>query len=266
MNPCATRTRFIALIAAALALGFWVGRQSSDYTTSDDGSPVTPKGLAAPVDIKRPAVTSNVTPSPDATPPNSGEFFRPKFVSVVTDLNRVLQNKISVPLLFGEELNPDFAAVFELSPREKNELKTALQNARVRVAELESRHARIEPKGPKEFTISIPPFPAEGGAVFDELTKSIRSTLGETRHPLYLQLSRYDFEGSSAFGMFGLGETVINVKPMRNEKGGPTATGTMSSNQETGTMSKTLDTDPDFLGVQYPLIYQRMIASGLLRK
>ena len=62
-----------------------------------------------------------------------------------------------MPLLFGEELNPDFAAVFELSAEETNQLKAALETARVRVAELESRHARIQPKGPNEFTISIPP-------------------------------------------------------------------------------------------------------------
>jgi hypothetical protein len=266
MKQRASWIRSIALVALAFCLGFLLGRHGSVEDTSANGLAAKAMTRESSTEMKDAGTSSVVKPTPDSTSSNQGDLFRPKFVSVVTELNRVLQSKISVPMLFGEELNPDFVSIYELSERETNQLKAALKNARGRLAELESRHARIEPKGPTEFTISIPTFPAEGGLVFDDLTKAIRSILGEPRHELYLQLSRYDFESTSAFGMFGLGETVINVKPMRSEQGGAIATSSMSSNQETGTMSKTLDTDPDLLDTHYPLIHQRMIATGLLQK
>ena len=180
-------------------------------------------------------------------------------LEMISDLNASLTNKFVVSILNGEELNEDFVRLFELSASDASRLKAALAAARAEITRLESQRAQIEPKGNGKFAITIRPFPLEGGAVYDRLNNSIRAILGEERYPYYQRLSAHHFTQSSAFGMFGLSETVINVQPMLSANGDPWATMRMSFDQEKGTMIKVSDVDPDMLLTQFPLIHQRMI-------
>lgn len=145
------------------------------------------------------------TATPSAVAPHPTEL--PDYLArlqVLVDLNATQQNKFLVPVIAGENLNDDFVSLFGLSSSETNRLADAIASARRKLAELEAQHAEIERSGDGEFTVTVPVFPAEGGAVHDELTETIRDTLGEQRLTYYETIGQSDFERSSAFGRFGL--------------------------------------------------------------
>ena len=66
-----------------------------------------------------------------------------------------------------------------------------------------------------------------------------------------------EIDRTSTFGGFGLSQTLIHF-----EKTETTSNWTISIDQETGTMSKVVNTGPMYLKANQPLIYQKMVEAG----
>ena len=208
--------------------------------------------------IARPVPIQPLTPRSAITAQSDRSAYRDR-IAALTDLNSFLRTKISLPLTSGEEVSEDFVNVFGLTSGEVVQLKVAFVAAKKQISELEATHASIKPEGEHAFTISIQPFPEEGGPVYDGLLQSIHDVLGDQRFAAYRAMSP-DID-SSLFGMFGLSDTTIAIRPVKQgEK--PTSTGSSSFDPD-GTMKVRLDTNPVFFPTQYPAIYQKMVASGL---
>lgn len=241
----------ILCFLVGIAFGFAIaGARRPAYVASESrpGIPLTPR----PTQVKPPP------PRISAAPKIEKPVYRDR-IAALSDLNSLLRAKISVPLTNGEEVNEDFVKVFGLTAAEVAQLKVSFAEAKKRIAELEASHASIVPEGENAFTISILPFPKEGGQVYDSLLQSIHDVLGDERFAAYRTFSP-DMD-SSMFGMFGLSDTTIAIRPVKQgEK--PTANGS-SSFDPGGPMKVRLDTNPVFFPTQYPAIYQKMVASGL---
>ena len=198
----------------------------------------------------------NATAAPKPNPP-----YRER-LNVIAEVNSLLQMKIVVPLLNGYEVNEGFIKVYGLTSGEVAQLKASFSAAKKNIAMLEAKHASIEPYGENGYLISIPPFPQEGGAVYDGLLQSIHEVLGDERFLAY-RASTSDME-TSGFGMFGLSETIINVSPTKE---GVNLTSQASSSFDgNGPRKAHVDMNPVFFLTDYPEIYQRMVAAGFWKE
>ncbi len=254
----------IALLVGVGILGFMLGRRSDIET----GKGEAPPGPAQVEQTKAP-VEKRVAPiesTSQAVPTGAEMKIAPRLAKLqsVVDLNRVLNQKISVSMLSGDELDKDFVALFGLSSDEVKTLKDAVVKAKAQLAELEGLHARIEPKGGDKFTITIPDFPKEGGVVFDEFTKTVRATLGEDRFAYYKTISRFEAEHEPAFGGFGLTQTVINLEDAGGKNAMMGANWSVGPDPESGGMTKTANMGIYFLKTQYPVIYRKMTDAGVI--
>lgn len=247
----------LIVFCAGVLLGVVLGhrnRPAALSTVHEQASP-TPvlTGRSEPIAAPRPI-------APPATKP-------PEYLSrlkVLSELNAMQQNKFLAPVIMGEKLNDDFAAVFGLTPSATDRLRSAIAGAKLKLAELEADHAKVERSGDGEFTVTIPVFPAEGGAVYDDLMRTIRETLGEQRLPYYETIGQYDFERSSEFGQFGLTQSTIRVTQMRDEHGNPTSTWEIRRDRSNGGVSKLGVSDPNHVKRRYPLIYQKLLDAGFV--
>ena len=253
----------IALLVGAGILGFLLGRLRNGEASKVEVLPLNAKEEKMKMPVEK-RVAAIDLPSMEPVPAELKSPTRLVRLQMVTDLNHLLRSKISVPMFSGEEINPDFVALFGLTTGDVKILNDAIAHAKAQLAELESSHARIEPKGSGKFTVTIPIFPKEGGLVSDEFMKTVRSTIGEDRFAYFNDILSPNVESSWTFKMFGLSQTVINIEELRDDRGMPTANSGMHFDPESGGMSTTVNTGMDFLKIQYPVIYQKMVAAGLI--
>ena len=255
-----------AIAAAGLIFlgGVIVGQSRADRTSrdeltappkrSEDGQASLGPGPRAAAAITADAETPRA-PDRDASLPK---------LRAIAELNGLLQNKLGVSMLMGDELNKDFVVFFGLSPAQAAALKQALADARQALAELEARHARIAPEPDGRFTIRIPSFPEEGGDVHDRLMHSLRRVLGEEKYPLYQRIAGQEFENSSALGKFGLSETVINLSTNTAEEQATGARSTTNFDPEKGYMTQTVHSGTNYLRAYHPLLYRKMADEKLI--
>ena len=178
----------------------------------------------------------------------------------VADLNRKLTSKINYPLTLGEDLNPDFVALYDLSAGQVERLKAAIAAARQGISRIEARAAVISPKDDGSITITIPPLPTEGGQLYDSLNQAIADILGTERYAFYRDMGD-DFEQSSAFDKFGVSQTEISVQNLPRGQ----ANWNTNMDQKTGMLDKRVQMDPVALKNMMPLLYDRLVASGALK-
>jgi len=169
--------------------------------------------------------------------------------------------RISVPPVQFGQLNEDFAAVFELSAAEAQRLRASIAATRARLDALEASHAQIVAEGNGRFTVTVPPFPEEGGAVHDDFVAALRGLLGEERWSYYTRISEADFEQSSEFGGFGLTQSVFHVRTGQDGPGHPSLSSS-GSLQDSGTWTREINGDLELFRNQYPLLYEKMRAGG----
>lgn len=244
----------IGCFLTGLAVGIVVTPMSRESRVTATRSPLVfsapePKALPAP-------------PSPQSTTAAPALEPKPSYrdrLSTIAELNSLLRVKIAVPLLNFDEVNDDFVKVYGLRPGEVARLKANFAAAKNSLAIWEAKHATIEPSGENGYSISIPPFPQEGGLVYDGLLQSIHEVLGDERFAAY-RASAGDMD-SSGFGMFGLSKTTIDVRPSK-EGERPTSTSS-SSVDANGTMKFQVNTNPAFFAKQYPELYQKTVEAGL---
>ena len=89
-------------------------------------------------------------------------------------MNRLLSAKFRVPMLVWNDLNPDFVTLYGLSESEVQVLLNEIRATRKQLAELGATHATFKADPMGGIVVSIPPFPVEGGAVYDRFLATIR--------------------------------------------------------------------------------------------
>lgn len=215
-------------------------------------------------EVHKPATEA---PLPVAPPPLPAQRPDPRArtmerVRALAELNSMISSRISVPLTVFSKLNDDFARLFNLSEVQTRQLQDAIMSARASLAVLSARNARVESLPDGSFNITIPPFAAEGGAVYDQLTQSVRTILGDEAFSYYQALGA-DPSGSTDFSKFGLAERNLHVGRVRDEHGNPTlSSGTMTDKD--GFMTETMTSDISLFATQHPQLYQQLVAQKLL--
>lgn len=116
------------------------------------------------------------------------------------------------PLTFIDKagrLNESVASLFDLTPSEQKALSHLVDRTREQMEQLELRNATITRPAENVIAIEVKPFPAEGGAVYDALTKGIAETLGQERNAAFVTLGGEELERSLA--MFGAADRTVTV-------------------------------------------------------
>lgn len=100
------------------------------------------------------------------------------------------------------KLTPGFVGLFALTPTEQDKMLVAIRRAREKLATLELANGRITRDANGEITLSVQPFPIEGGKVLDETMKAFAAILGPERNDAFRRMHAKRFE--EAFGSFGV--------------------------------------------------------------
>jgi len=220
--------------------------------------------------VSPPVVTRATLPKLQQQPPppvraQATQMSKPPFrdrLMALSEMNSLLRAKIRVPLLVGEDINEDFVKLYGMSAHEVAQLKASFSAAKHKIAELDAAHALIEPMGVHAYSISIPAYPQEGGVVYDELMRSIREVLGDERFAAYLSTGN-ELLDTSAFGKFGMSETVIAIRPAEVGEAPGSTSGSISGFGGDRPMQVVVDTDTSAFPTLYPEIYRKMLAAGL---
>jgi hypothetical protein len=239
--------------------GFIVGR-----VLPAAGRPSAPTPTTAAADVLPAPVAEPLIPAGQSDPVGPPEI--PVSVrdhlAMLSRLNAQLQRKVQVPLVTIEQLNPDFVVWFGLSDAEVRQLEEAIASAREGVRALEAQHVVMEPSVDDTINLRISPFPEQGAEIFDRFQAQVAQTIGPERYHYYRELS--DYEGLSNFGGFGLQTVQIHVSDQPDKNGQPRWTMTSRYNRETETSERIEYLPRQGLKRNYPLIYQRLVAQGLL--
>ncbi len=180
-------------------------------------------------------------------------------LKIISEMNARLTSKFTIALLMGEELNPDFVKLFGLTPADEARLKGEIAAAKLRMAQLEASHATIKPKEKGGWVVTVPPFPVEGGEVYDRFQHALHDTLGAERSAYYEQMSVSSSWDGAGLGNFGLTDSVINVKAIGEEK---TTTSQWGSDQNTGVVTMRTDASVEYLKALRPELYKKLVAEG----
>jgi len=178
----------------------------------------------------------------------------------IAEVNSLLNSRIAVSMFNHDELNETFLKVYDVTPNEVARLKAHISTAKTTLTRLLAEHAAIKPTEGGGYSISIPPFPEEGGRVYDDFLQRIRGVLGDERFDSYRATVSGDGDWGS-FGQFGLNETTINVRSAPAGTKGDAKV--RMSFRDDGTMSTVVDADPVYIRREYPEIYRKMVAVGL---
>jgi hypothetical protein len=111
---------------------------------------------------------------------------------------------------FGCQLSPAFVQLFELTPIEEAALNQALDDASRQQYALELAHStsHSEDNGQK-IVLDIPPFPQDGGKIYDQLHQTFETILGADRQALFDDFADQQVENS--LDNFGAEERTITI-------------------------------------------------------
>lgn len=182
----------------------------------------------------------------------------------ISELNALLSQRIRLRMFapFGK-VDDGFSKVFGLTGDELARLTAGLETTKARIAALDAKHAVIEPVGDGGYRIAIAPYPCEGGAVYDGLQGVIQEVLGPERFAAWREMSD-EIDTDWTFRKFGLSETTITLHDAKEGENMIFSTGTHS--REDGVVVTTVKTTSQGLADQYPEVYWKMVADGLLKQ
>lgn len=180
-------------------------------------------------------------------------------LKVVSEMNMLLNSRFTVTLMTGDILNPDFVKMFGLTPGEEARLNAEIAAAKLRLARLEASHATIKPMQNGGLVVTIPPFPAEGGEVYNTFQRALLETLGPERFAYREQMLGPGSQEDYNLGNFGLTDTVINVRPAG---AGSTTTSEWNSDQKTGLVTMHTDASVEYLKALRPELYKKLVVGG----
>lgn len=108
-------------------------------------------------------------------------------------------------------LDPVFVRFFNLTPAEAGRLAGSIKLAQAQYDSMVDAAATggVSDDG-KTLTVTVPSFPAEGGAIHDELLGAFEQVLGPDRFALFNVVTRDQFEQS--FNQFGLGKVTYAME------------------------------------------------------
>lgn len=107
-------------------------------------------------------------------------------------------------------VDPQFAALYDLTPLEAQKVNVAYQMAKQRLDELSNKHAQLSPSSsPEKLVITVLPFPEEGGQIYSNLIANFETLLGPERYAMFNEISEDDLERS--LDGCGLGITLYEV-------------------------------------------------------
>jgi hypothetical protein len=149
-------------------------------------------------------------------------------------------------------------SAFRLSPSEVARVKALLAATQKSMAELEAKNAVIEPpRSEGEIRITVAPFPAEGGKVYDTFQQALHEILGDERFSLYNGTFRESMERLGEMSGFGLIERSITIEPNRSAENWNS-----QFDAATGVVKVNTKTSPRRFMKNYAKLYERMVAEG----
>ena len=218
--------RLIFLVVVCLGIGAVAGWRLKP----GDLPPLTPPSNRSPSN-EVPAVAPDLSLTPRAAaakipePPSSPGSFQsgnPSFTERLAMLRWLKANGIffTTPIFKGDhEISPEMALFYGLTPQETEQLVRASQQTKKRLDELYQKHVQLEATSDSEMLIAtVPPFPDEGGKVYNDLLASFSSVLGQERYAVFNDISGDQLE--NAFENFGTARTRYEVTLQPTEADG----------------------------------------------
>ena len=243
-------------VPMAFALGVVCGRLPFARKHAIAVAPYT----SDPINKKSSVAMANPVVTPEgiieAAKKPSDTMERLKFVS---EMNARLNSKFIIPPFTGDVLNADFVKMFGLTPAEEARLNAEIAAVKLRLAQLEASHATITPTDKGGLVVTIPPFPTEGGEVYNAFQNAFRDTLGAERFAYYQQMLGTGSQEDYNFGNFGLANSIIYVKPASEDPG---TSSQWNSDQKTGLVTVRTEASISYLKSQRSELYQRLVAGG----
>jgi hypothetical protein len=135
-------------------------------------------------------------------------------------MRKNVQGRINLQVVTSRRLDPEFIKLFGITDAEAATLNERLAETKSRLDQLsiDAATSRLDSEN-NRFIVHVPPLPAEGGQVRDQLLQSFADVLGPERFDAMNALAGQAFDG--AFSQFGLADTTyeINLAPTTSDDG-----------------------------------------------
>jgi len=240
---------------AGLALGGFLAVRPSDITSQEPTSSgrVHHELLLAAAQRTEPKV------APIA--PVSGRALAVERLASIKRLNAVLHYKFFVRFMSDAFVSEDFVQVYGLSIQERDSIDAAIAAAEKRLEAMEVRNAVVSLEKDGKVRVEIPPYPKEGGALYDEFLNTLRSTLGEERFA-YLQPISGTLDDISTLRCFGLqSSTYVITDSHDNPQHGGMSSGSTWDDQS-GARAMAYRADLHWLASNHPELYAKVLATS----
>lgn len=154
---------------------------------------------------QRAAVPASPGDPPTKGAPSPAALTPLQELAVLADMQ---QRKLLKPVLTildrKGKLDSSFADLFALNADEQDRLQRAVDTVRQKLADLERANATVTRDDRGNIVVAIPPFPTDGGKVYDEMMRAFAEVLGPERNDAYRTLAAEQLENS--LGRFGAAE------------------------------------------------------------
>jgi len=189
----------------------------------DDAPAVSASILSSGTQIENRAVSAaddhsrsvDVVVQEPPTPATSGA---PSVAVVLADLTKRGGVRASVQFLGkSDEVSDSFAELFALSASERSALDQAVRSCRRELVALVEEHSRVVQLESGTVEISVDPFEAVGGRLYDSLIASIGQVLGAERAIAFSRLTGSQLD--DAFGDFGAAARKLTITPAKTSEG-----------------------------------------------
>lgn len=200
-------------LAAALGLGAWWGTQHRAAPATASPSAAEFASLRASVTSlesqnrrlrqelgDRATAVSTAAPAGNTAATTGSPALHELHELVDLKQKKLLKPKIAFLNRAGK-LDDTFVTLFALNSAEKDQMQQAVDAARAHLAELERKNATITRQPDGSIVIAVPPFPSDGGKVYDQMTREFAAVLGPERNAAYMEIGSDRVEQSLA--MFG---------------------------------------------------------------
>jgi prefoldin subunit 5 len=128
---------------------------------------------------------------------------------------RLIPNLTLEPIGDGYNVEQDVVDVLGITDAEKQQLESALIDARARLDELEIKHSTVLSQTAVDVELSISPFASDGEEIRSKLIGDIRTVLGDERSGFFTEFARQTID--DRFNHFG--QASQNVKVTRDNDG-----------------------------------------------
>lgn len=208
--------RLTVIVIACFGVGAIAGWQLKPH----DPAPIGPAQMSV-VAREVPAVVPNVSSKPNEAVPknpepqlsfNTFQSGNPSLAERLAMLRWLKANGIVFsPLIFKGDyaITHEMALFYCLTPRETEQLTQAAQQTKKRLDELYQKHVQLDVASNSEkLIVTIPPFPDEGGKMYNDLLASYAAVLGKERYAVFNESGD---QLENAFENFGTARTRYEV-------------------------------------------------------